>query len=51
MMDDTILDCTKHNREQAKIGFLFRGEPKAVIMQLSISMEDAENQADLLIAD
>jgi hypothetical protein len=32
MMDDTILDCTKHNREQAKIGFLFRGEPKAVIM-------------------
>jgi FAD/FMN-containing dehydrogenase/Fe-S oxidoreductase len=54
MMDDTILDCTKSNREQAKNRFFIQGEPKAVIM-LEVasyeSMEDAENQADLLIAD
>ena len=54
MMDDTILDCTKTNREQAKNRFFIQGEPKAVIMlevASHISMEDAENQADALIAD
>ena len=54
MMDDTILDCTKTNREQAKHRFFIQGEPKAVIMlevASHISMEDAENQADALIAD
>jgi FAD/FMN-containing dehydrogenase len=54
MMDDTILDCTKTNREQAKNRFFIQGEPKAVIM-LEVashhSMEDAESQANALIAD
>ena len=54
MMDDTILDCTKTNREQAKNRFFIQGEPKAVIMlevASHISMEDAERQADALIVD
>jgi FAD/FMN-containing dehydrogenase/Fe-S oxidoreductase len=54
MMDDTILNCTKTNREQAKNRFFIQGEPKAVIM-LEVasyhSMEDAESQANALIAD
>jgi polyribonucleotide nucleotidyltransferase len=54
MMDDTILNCTKTNREQAKTDFFIQGEPKAVIM-LEVashnSMEDAERQANDLIAD
>ncbi|MFV8343563.1 FAD-binding and (Fe-S)-binding domain-containing protein [Flavobacterium sp. XS2P39] len=54
MMDDTILNCTKTNREQAKNRFFIQGEPKAVIM-LEVashhSMEDAEAQANALIAD
>nr|WP_315163646.1 FAD-linked oxidase C-terminal domain-containing protein [uncultured Flavobacterium sp.] len=53
MMDDTILNCTKTNREQAKNRFFIQGDPKAVIMLevASHSMEDAELQADDLIAD
>jgi len=54
MMDDTILDCTKTNREQAKNRFFIQGEPKAVIMLevgSYISMEDAELQADALVKD
>ena len=53
MMDDTILNCTKTNREQVKNRFFIQGEPKAVIMLevASDSMEDAERQADALIAD
>jgi hypothetical protein len=53
MMDDTILNCTKTNREQAKNRFFMQGDPKAVIMLevASHSMEDAERQADDLIAD
>ena len=54
MMDDTILDCTKTNREQAKNRFFIVGDPKAVMM-LEVgsyeSMEDAEKQADALVAD
>ncbi|AWG22336.1 FAD-binding oxidoreductase [Flavobacterium faecale] len=54
MMDDTILDCTKTNREQAKNRFFIVGEPKAVMM-LEVgsyeSMEDAQKQADDLVAD
>lgn len=54
MMDDTILDCTKTNREQAKNRFFIVGEPK-VVMMLEVgshhSMEDAEQQADVLIKD
>ena len=54
MMDDTILNCTKTNREQAKNRFFIQGDPKAVIMMevgSYISMEDAESQANALIAD
>ena len=54
MMDDTILDCTKTNREQAKNRFFIQGNPKAVMMfevASYKSMEDAELQADALIAD
>lgn len=54
MMDDTILNCTKTNREQAKNRFFIVGEPKAVMM-LEVgsyqSMEEAEKQADALVAD
>lgn len=54
LMDDTILDCTKTNREQAKNRFFIQGDPKAVLMlevASEISMEDAEKQADALILD
>ena len=53
MMDDTILNCTKTNREQAKNSFFIQGDPKAVIMLevASHSIEDAESQANALIAD
>ena len=53
MMDDTILNCTKTNREQAKNRFFIQGDPKAVIMLevASHSLEDAEKQANALIAD
>jgi len=53
MMDDTILDCTKTNREQAKNRFFIEGEPKAIIMLevASDTIEDAECQAEALIAD
>ncbi|MGO4820548.1 MULTISPECIES: FAD-binding and (Fe-S)-binding domain-containing protein [unclassified Flavobacterium] len=54
MMDDTILNCTKTNREQAKNRFFIQGDPKAVIMMevgSYLSMEDAEAQADALVAD
>ncbi|WP_369753593.1 FAD-binding and (Fe-S)-binding domain-containing protein [Flavobacterium sp. WC2409] len=54
MMDDTILNCTKTNREQAKNRFFIQGDPKAVIMMevgSYVSMEDAEAQANALIAD
>ncbi|MEY4084784.1 MAG: hypothetical protein RL074_571, partial [Bacteroidota bacterium] len=53
MMDDTILNCTKTNREQAKNSFFIQGDPKAIIMLevASDSLEEAERQADALIAD
>ncbi|WP_418262685.1 FAD-binding and (Fe-S)-binding domain-containing protein [Flavobacterium faecale] len=54
MMDDTILDCTKTNREQAKNRFFIVGDSKAVMMfevGSYESMEDAEKQADALVAD
>ena len=54
MMDDTILNCTKTNREQAKNRFFIQGDPKAVIMMevgSYLSMEDAEAQANALIVD
>ncbi len=53
MMDDTILDCTKNNREQAKNRHFIQGNPKAIMMfeVASDSMEDVENQANTLVED
>jgi FAD/FMN-containing dehydrogenase/Fe-S oxidoreductase len=53
LMDKTILDCTKSNREQAKNRFFLQGDPQAVLM-LEISantMKKTEVLADNLIAD
>ena len=53
LMDKTILDCTKNNREQLKNRFFVQGDPKAILM-LEIctdSEEEAEKQANELIAD
>ena len=53
MMDDTILDCTKNNREQAKNRLFIEGNPKAIMMFeiASDTMEEAENQANALVED
>ena len=53
MMDDTILDCTKNNREQSKNRHFIVGNPKAIMMfeVASDSMIDTENQANALISD
>ncbi|MDD5151204.1 MAG: FAD-linked oxidase C-terminal domain-containing protein [Flavobacterium sp.] len=53
MMDDTILDCTKNNREQVKNRHFIEGNPKAIMMfeVASNSMEDAEIQANALVDD
>ena len=53
MMDDTILDCTKNNREQAKNRLFIEGNPKAIMMfeVASDTMEEAENQANALVKD
>ncbi len=53
LMDKTILDCTKNNREIAKNRFFLQGDPEAVLM-LEVSantLEEAEILADNLIAD
>ncbi|ARV07905.1 FAD-binding oxidoreductase [Polaribacter sp. SA4-10] len=53
LMDKTILDCTKNNREIAKNRFFLKGDPEAVLM-LEVSantIEEAEVLADNLIAD
>ena len=53
MMDDTILDCTKNNREQSKNRLFIEGNPKAIMMfeVASDTMEEAENQANALVED
>jgi FAD/FMN-containing dehydrogenase/Fe-S oxidoreductase len=53
LMDKTILDCTKNNRELAKNRFFLQGDPEAVLMlEVSAnSLEEAEALADNLIAD
>lgn len=53
LMDKTILDCTKNNRELAKNRFFLQGDPEAVLMlEVSAnSIEEAEVLADELIAD
>jgi len=53
LMDKTILDCTKNNREQAKNRFFIQGDPGAILM-LEIaadSKEEALKRAKALIAD
>jgi len=53
LMDKTILDCTKSNREQAKNRFFLQGDPEAVLM-LEVSantIEETEVLANNLIAD
>ncbi|TXD52135.1 MULTISPECIES: FAD-binding and (Fe-S)-binding domain-containing protein [unclassified Polaribacter] len=52
LMDKTILDCTKNNRELAKNRFFLQGDPEAVLM-LEVSantIEETEILADNLIA-
>ncbi|GGK30161.1 oxidoreductase [Yeosuana aromativorans] len=53
LMDKTILDCTKNNREQLKNRFFVEGDPKAILM-LEICTHDKEEsfeRANALIAD
>ena len=53
LMDKTILDCTKNNRELVKNRFFLQGDPEAVLM-LEVSantQQEAEILADTLIAD
>ncbi len=53
LMDKTILDCTKDNRELAKNRFFLKGDPDAVLM-LEVSantLPEAEVLANNLIAD
>ncbi|WP_372793190.1 FAD-binding and (Fe-S)-binding domain-containing protein [Lutibacter sp.] len=53
LMDKTILDCTKNNREQLKNRFFVKGDPKAILM-LEIctnSNEESNKLAAILIAD
>ena len=53
LMDKTILDCTKSNREQVKNRFFLQGDPEAVLM-LEVSantIEEAEILANNLIDD
>ena len=53
LMDKTILDCTKNNREQIKNRFFVQGDPKAILM-MEVSDDDlavAEKKALDLIKD
>ena len=53
LMDKTILDCTKNNREQIKNRFFVVDDPKAILM-LEIyaeSKEEAQKLANNLISD
>ncbi len=53
LMDKTILDCTKSNREQLKNRFFIEGDPKAVLLLelKSDSLEETHKLSDNLIAD
>jgi len=53
LMDKTILDCTKNNREQTKNRFFIKGDPDAILM-LELATENRKTtikQAEALIAD
>lgn len=53
LMDKTILDCTKSNREQLKNRFFVEGDPKAILMLefCTESEDDSDKLANDLIAD
>ena len=53
LMDKTILDCTKNNREQLKNRFFVEGDPKAILMLeiCTISESESNKLADALIND
>lgn len=53
LMDKTVLDCTRANREQQQNRFFLEGDPAAVLIMecRGQSPEEAEFQANLLIAD
>ncbi|WP_372746655.1 FAD-binding and (Fe-S)-binding domain-containing protein [Lutibacter sp.] len=53
LMDKTILDCTKNNREQLKNRFFVEGDPKAILMLevKSNSISETQKLANALIAD
>lgn len=53
LMDKTILDCTKNNREQLKNRFFVEGDPKALLMlEICTDSDDVSNKlADTLIAE
>ena len=53
LMDKTILDCTKNNREQLKNRFFVEGDPKAILMLEICTNSDKESNklTDALIAD
>ena len=53
LMDKTILDCTKNNREQLKNRFFVEGDPKAILMLeiCTFSDEESNKLAAILIAD
>ncbi|HCE55627.1 MAG TPA: FAD-binding oxidoreductase [Lutibacter sp.] len=53
LMDKTVLDCTKNNREQFKNRFFVEGDPKALLMFEICTDSDVESNklADVLITD
>jgi len=53
LMDKTILDCTKNNREQLKNRYFVEGDPKALLLlEVKADTDDeTTRQADILIAD
>ncbi|MDF1516567.1 MAG: FAD-linked oxidase C-terminal domain-containing protein, partial [Lutibacter sp.] len=53
LMDKTVLDCTKNNREQLKNRFFVEGNPKALLMLEICTNSDEESNklADKLIED
>ena len=53
LMDKTILDCTKNNREQLKNRFFVEGDPKAILMLevKSDNLKTSHQLADALIAE
>ncbi|WP_445731649.1 FAD-binding and (Fe-S)-binding domain-containing protein [Mariniflexile sp.] len=53
LMDKTILDCTKNNREQSKNRFFIQGDPKCILMlEICTDNDDeSDNLANALISN